>query len=104
MGLVTVQPRNNGIGMYPTNTDGTPNPCYDPNRPSWMPGWWDTWSEGKCFYLPGGAGGQTINPVAVGLPAPEAPGLDSTISSLAGIAIILGVVYLFAGLYLRKGR
>lgn len=36
-----------GLGMYP----GTPaqEPCYDPNRPSWMPYWLDTLSEETCW-------------------------------------------------------
>jgi len=22
--------------------------CYDANRPSWVPYWWDTWTESTC--------------------------------------------------------
>ncbi len=36
-----------GLGVYP----GTPTqePCYDPNRPSWLPYWLDTFSEEECW-------------------------------------------------------
>lgn len=33
-----------GLGAYPDQT------YYDPNRPSWLPYWWDTWSEGVNKY------------------------------------------------------
>lgn len=38
---------DSGLGMYP----GTPTqePCYDPNRPSWLPYWLDTFSEEECW-------------------------------------------------------
>lgn len=92
MALITL---NRGMGMYPTNTDGTPNPCYDPNRPSWMPYWWDTWTEGKCAYIPPVIGGPgALNPGVFDPDAPTTDSLDSTISSLAGIALVIGVVYI----------
>jgi hypothetical protein len=33
-----------GLGAYPTD------PCYDPNRPSWLPYWLDDLTESDCKY------------------------------------------------------
>lgn len=98
MALITLNHGTNlhgGMGMHPTNTDGSANPCYDPARPSWLPYWLDTWSEGKCAYIPPVMGGPgALNPGVFGGEAPTGDGLDSTISSLAGIALVIGVVYI----------
>lgn len=37
-----------GLGAYPTQTDGTPNPCYDADRPSLLPYWLDDFTEEAC--------------------------------------------------------
>jgi hypothetical protein len=36
--------RGRGFGAYPTD------PCYDPNRPSWLPYWLDDLTESDCKY------------------------------------------------------
>lgn len=106
MGLIAINP-NGGLGMYPTNTDGSPNACFDPSRPFYMPYWWDTWEEGQCKYagvpiIGSIVGGPTLNPAAGGTPANPAGGLDSTISGLAGIVIVLGLASMILNLYMSR--
>lgn len=58
-----------GLGVYPDS------PCYDPDRPSWMPYWLDTFGENACkwgFY-PGADHGVIPNPPAPVLAAPPNP-------------------------------
>jgi hypothetical protein len=77
----------------------------------------DTFSEERCRWAQGNILGEempwsgwydpSISPeggVDVSVPgqAPMAPG--SIISGIAGIAIVVGLAYVFLGLYLRKGR
>lgn len=49
-----------GLGLYPDN------PCYMPNRPSWLPYWMDTKGEAECV----SRGGSFPLPTP---PAPAAP-------------------------------
>ncbi len=67
-----------GLGLYPGD------PCYDPDRPSWLPYWIDDFTESDCFYnapnviaaVPNAAGymagqavGITANAVGTGIAA-----------------------------------
>ncbi len=87
----------NGLAAYPTNADGTPNPCFDPKRPWIYPNWWDTWEESTCKY----GIGANVNPQSGG-EGTAASGLDSTLSSLAGIVIVLGLASMALNLYVGK--
>lgn len=93
------------LGMYPTNSDGTPNACYDPSRPWWMPNFIDTWEEGQCKYkwLPF-VDGPDLNPAVGGTPANPNGALDSTVSSIAGIVIVLGLAHIALQAYVSARR
>lgn len=100
------------IGAYPTNEDGTANPCYDPNRPGILPYFIDTFTEEACRHAGGdwfgvqtpfGGSGARIDGgdiVVEGAPSK----LDNTLQSILTVGLVLGVGYMFMGLYLRKGR
>jgi len=57
------------FGVYPDN------PCYDAQRPSWMPYWLDTFGENACKWglYPGADYGTIPNPPAPYIPAPDDP-------------------------------
>lgn len=135
MALVAVGPLGigKGMGAYPTlSTDvqspttgetlaaGSPNPCFDPNRPWYYPYWWDTAGEEACrhSYGIGPMGISTSLPIIGGISLPsfstggridantgnvvydgQVSGLDSTLSSLAGIIIVLGLASMILTLY-----
>ena len=87
-----------GFGLYPTNSDGSPNPCFDASRPSWLPYWIDDLTESACYYgtgsLPGqvaGAAAQMATPIGAtvggavaGTVGGAAEGVASSISSPTG--------------------
>lgn len=107
MGLYTIN--SGGMGAYPTNKDGSPNPCFDPSRPMYYPYWWDTWEEGQCAYrnvpIVGSLfGGNTLNPDAGGTPTNPGGAFDSTLSSLAGIVVVLGLASMILSMYVKRGR
>ena len=122
MALVTVGKNGlySGMGMYPTYTDSSgnvvANPCYDPNgHPWWYPNLFDTNAESACatargiapfnlFTMPGGVDASITPSGGVSIPGQDPTTPGQTISSLVGLAVILGVAYMFLGLYLRKGR
>jgi hypothetical protein len=103
--------RGRGFGMYPTNADGTDNPCFDPNRPSWLPYWFDTPTESACKYgttdftgqVAGAASsmaapiGATAGGLLSGAVGGAAQGVTSSISGtvvLIGVAVLAGVLAL----------
>jgi hypothetical protein len=65
-----LRPFVRGLGIGPTD------PCYDPNRPTWLPTWISTPSESACLW---GAypGVTTLAPVATP-PAQAAPAAPQT--------------------------
>lgn len=57
-----------GVGVYPGS------PCYDPDRPSWLPYWIDDLSESGCkFQFYPGVTTLANPPAPPALPAPSAP-------------------------------
>lgn len=94
------------LGLYPTTRDGEPEPCFDPSRPSFYPYWWDTFEEGQCKYrdvpLIGKAiGGPALNPETGGTPNNPVGSFDTTISTVAGIVMVLGLASMAMNLYIR---
>jgi hypothetical protein len=103
-----------GLGLYPTLADGTtPNPCFDPNRPSWMPYWIDDSTESACYYDTDSLSGQvagaatqmssvvgaTAGGLVSGAVGGAAQGIGSSLSGTAvliGAAVIAGIVLLGA--------
>jgi hypothetical protein len=98
-----------GMGVYPTLDDGSANPCFDPNRPSWQPYWLDTTDEERCKHDRG------YGPLGISVPItlPSFPG-DTHIDPDGGVAttggsdsysglIILGVG-IVALLYFMRRR
>lgn len=69
--LMLVGPPGNGPGLGARPGDS----CYNPDRPSWMPYWLDTFSEEACRYseIVNGAFVKVPAPPPGG-PAPSAPG------------------------------
>lgn len=70
-----------GIGMYPTD------PCYDQDRPSWLPYWIDDSTESACYYGTDSLLGQ-MGGVVGGAAGTVASGAASAITS--GIATGIG--------------
>jgi len=101
-----------GIGAYPTNEDGTPNQCYDANRPYYWPYWFDTYAEEACRHatgdwfgikIPGAGGPASITPSgSVDIEGNKSQ-LDSTLRGVAQFAIVAGAAYLLLRVYM-KGR
>ena len=105
-----------GFGAYP----GTP--CYDPNRPSWLPYWFDDFTESDCKYPSGlladlpqagsnltGVVGQTVGATAADIVDAAATGAASAGQGIlaggannltTGGGLILGVAALVGVLFL----
>lgn len=88
-----------GLGMAP----GDPSGCYDPNRGSWIPYWWDTPTESDCKFhvdsifaaIPGAAAelgtaaGQAVGGVIGGAASGAVSGAAAPIFQSAGTVMTL---------------
>lgn len=68
-----------GIGAYPTD------PCYDPDRPSWLPYWLDDFTESDCKYNATNIGGAVVG--AIENPGQVATNVGGVIGQGAGAAV-----------------
>lgn len=98
-----------GMGMYPTLDDGSPNPCYDPDRPDLLPYWIDDLTESACKYnspsivgqmggVVGAAGGSIVSAVGTAIGSAASNAVSST-SLSGGILIVAAAV---AGFFILK--
>ena len=68
-----------GFGAYPGD------PCYDPNRPSWLPYWIDDFTESECKYGATSIGGAIVG--AFEDPATVSENVGGVIGQGAGAAV-----------------
>jgi hypothetical protein len=96
-----------GMGMYPTNDDGSVNPCYDSTRPDWLPYWIDDPTESACKYsspslvgqmgaVVGAAGGAIVSGAATAIGGAVSNAVSNTTSGglILGLAVAFGVFLL----------
>lgn len=62
--------------------------CYDANRPSWLPYWWDTWGESVCKLkaVPGNIAA-CLNPFDPNCASTSEPGSWVNVREAAGLPV-----------------
>jgi hypothetical protein len=92
-----------GVGMYPTD------PCFDPNRASWLPYWIDNTTESACYYgtdsllgQMGGVVGGAAGTVASGAASAVASGVATGVSNTSASGLLLVAAVGVAALFLLK--